>query len=189
MYQIRKKFGPYPAAHKQHLHKGHCRLVHGHNWTFEIKLQSTAVDQNGFVYDFGEFKALKATFEQVFDHTFLINSADTDAVKWILSRADKDKETVEYLCNPCPEAGLELTLQDFDIHTVSGGPFPMRAVIVPSGSAELIANFVWGITARYFQVLSRKFNSGLSFVPQMVEVTVYEDDKNCATFISGVDSE
>lgn len=78
MYTITKKFGSYPFAHRQHNHEGHCALVHGHNWFFEITLTSKTLDENGFVYDFGKFKELKKWFDYTFDHTLLINADDPE---------------------------------------------------------------------------------------------------------------
>lgn len=78
MYTITKKFGSYPFAHRQHNHDGHCALVHGHNWYFEITLTSDKLDKNGFVYDFGKFKKLKKWFDYMFDHTLLINADDPE---------------------------------------------------------------------------------------------------------------
>ena len=76
MYQISKTFGEYPFGHRQHMHDGHCKFVHGHNWRFRIEMQSETLDQNGFVYDFGKFKELKKWFDYMFDHTLLINGDD-----------------------------------------------------------------------------------------------------------------
>jgi 6-pyruvoyltetrahydropterin/6-carboxytetrahydropterin synthase len=76
MYKIVKKFKNYPFAHRQHNHSGHCRKVHGHNWDFEVCVEAKTLDKNGFVYDFGKFKALRKWFEQKFDHTCLINEDD-----------------------------------------------------------------------------------------------------------------
>jgi len=76
MYQIKKKFGPYPFAHRQHKHNGHCSFVHGHNWYFEVILEGDELDDVGFVYDFGKFKRFKHWLEYMFDHTLLINKDD-----------------------------------------------------------------------------------------------------------------
>ena len=76
MYSIKKRFGPYPFAHRQHSHDGHCQYVHGHNWYFEVEMKSYKLDSTGFVFDFGKFKPFKNWLEYMFDHTLLINQND-----------------------------------------------------------------------------------------------------------------
>ena len=76
MYSIKKRFGPYPFAHRQHSHDGHCQYVHGHNWYFEVEMKSDKLDSTGFVFDFGRFKPFKNWLEYMFDHTLLINQND-----------------------------------------------------------------------------------------------------------------
>lgn len=78
MYQITKRFQGYPFAHRQHTHDGHCKLIHGHNWDFEICLTSDHLDENNFVYDFGKFKWLKEWFSERFDHTCVISQDDPE---------------------------------------------------------------------------------------------------------------
>lgn len=77
MYSIQKKFGSYPCGHRQHNHGGHCSYVHGHNWCFEVTLNSDKLDENGFVHDFGKFKEFRKWLEYMFDHTLLINKSDS----------------------------------------------------------------------------------------------------------------
>lgn len=87
MFYIEKTFGEYPFAHRQHTHDGHCRFVHGHNWRFTLKLTAKQLDENGFIYDFGKFKTLKSWFNNMFDHTILIN--DDDPLKnWFLEHKE-----------------------------------------------------------------------------------------------------
>lgn len=75
-HTITKRFGPYPAAHRQHNHDGHCKLIHGHNWTFDVTFTAAVLDANKFVVDFGKFGAFKDELTNLFDHTFLVNSDD-----------------------------------------------------------------------------------------------------------------
>ncbi len=76
MLTCTKRFPEYPFAHRAPNHDGHCRLIHGHNWQFEIEFRSISQDANGFVYDFGKFGRLKTKFEEMFDHTLLLNESD-----------------------------------------------------------------------------------------------------------------
>lgn len=93
MYKISKKFGEYPFAHRQHEHEGHCRFVHGHNWSFIVTLQSETLDENGFVYDFGGFKDLRKWFDYMFDHTILINNSDP-LKKWFQENRELNGDLV-----------------------------------------------------------------------------------------------
>lgn len=143
MYVINKTFGEYPFAHRQHTHKGHCRFVHGHNWRFKVKLKSEVLDENGFVYDFGQFKQLKEWFTEMFDHTLIINEDDP--------MIDFFKENEKY---------KDCKLWDLRI--------------VPSGSAENLAKYIYGYINKNFI----KDNSNY----QLVSVTVLEDEKNNASY-------
>jgi len=76
MQTITKSYRDLPAAHRQPNHDGHCRLVHGHNWGFDITIACDMLDENGFVLDVGKMKSVKARLEELFDHTLLINYED-----------------------------------------------------------------------------------------------------------------
>lgn len=76
MYTITKKFRNLPAAHRQHMHGGHCSQIHGHEWGFDVTFTSTKLDENNFVVDFGRLKLLRSWFEEHFDHTLLLNQDD-----------------------------------------------------------------------------------------------------------------
>lgn len=71
-----KLYQEYPFAHRQHLHAGHCSLIHGHNWDFEFAFEADNVDDNGFVVDFGRLKWIKVWLDDHFDHTLVLNEGD-----------------------------------------------------------------------------------------------------------------
>jgi len=71
-----KVYRDIPFAHRAPSHDGHCRLIHGHNWTFEITFAADEPDQCGFVVDFGKLKDLRAQLLAIFDHKLLINDGD-----------------------------------------------------------------------------------------------------------------
>lgn len=73
-----KIFKDYPFAHRQHNHDGHCKLIHGHNWTFEFMFECEKLDTNGFVIDFGKLKFIKNFLIENFDHTLLLNKKDPE---------------------------------------------------------------------------------------------------------------
>lgn len=73
-----KRFGPYPFAHRQPNHAGHCQLIHGHNWDFVVTFAATERDKCGFVVDFGgaEIKRIRENLAELFDHTLVLNFSD-----------------------------------------------------------------------------------------------------------------
>lgn len=74
--RITKRFTGYPFAHRQPNHKGHCRLLHGHNWDFELEFFASQPDECGFVYDFGHMGWIKEALAHWFDHTLVLNLSD-----------------------------------------------------------------------------------------------------------------
>ena len=84
MITITKRFGEFPMAHRQWRHKGHCALIHGHNWTFDITFSTDEaggdhLDENGFIVDFGDMGGLKDSLSSLFDHTMWICEDDPEA--------------------------------------------------------------------------------------------------------------
>lgn len=80
MFKIQKDFGEFPAAHRQPFHSGHCAQIHGHNWRFVAELTSDTLDENGFVFDFGQFAEIKEWLRHNFDHTLLLQENDPHIV-------------------------------------------------------------------------------------------------------------
>jgi len=76
MLTCTKRYDDFPFAHRAPNHDGHCRLIHGHNWSFEITFVAAATDENGFIMDFGKLKGLRDIFGRTFDHTFVLNADD-----------------------------------------------------------------------------------------------------------------
>jgi len=76
MLTCSKLYTDFPFAHRAPNHSGHCALIHGHNWSFEISFSATERDENGFVIDFGKLKDLKAELDAHFDHTLVLNKTD-----------------------------------------------------------------------------------------------------------------
>jgi 6-pyruvoyltetrahydropterin/6-carboxytetrahydropterin synthase len=72
MYTIAKHFsfsashiiGGLPSDHP-------CSRLHGHNYQVEVILQSTALDNIGFVRDYRELSALKNFLDTTVDHNHL----------------------------------------------------------------------------------------------------------------------
>jgi 6-pyruvoyltetrahydropterin/6-carboxytetrahydropterin synthase len=75
-YICKKIYADIPFAHRQHGHKGHCQLIHGHNWTFEILFAALELNDIGFVIDLGELNWIKELIENDFDHACLLCADD-----------------------------------------------------------------------------------------------------------------
>lgn len=73
---VTKSYRDLPAAHRQPNHAGHCKLIHGHNWGFDISFICDTLDNNGFVVDVGRLDEVRAFLKDKFDHTLLLNEAD-----------------------------------------------------------------------------------------------------------------
>jgi 6-pyruvoyltetrahydropterin/6-carboxytetrahydropterin synthase len=78
-----KTYVDIPFAHRAPFHDGHCALIHGHNWSFEITFVATEQDINGFVVDFGKLQPLKEQMDAIFDHTLVLSDNDPLAEKLI----------------------------------------------------------------------------------------------------------
>lgn len=76
MLTVTKQYRDFPAAHRQPNHDGHCRLIHGHNWGWDITFACEVLDANGFVVDVGKLKPIKERLTELFDHTLLLNASD-----------------------------------------------------------------------------------------------------------------
>lgn len=107
MTVITKRFGGYPAAHRQPNHKGHCKWIHGHDWCFEVTFKAERLDSNGFVLDFGDMEFIKDFFRQNFDHTFLVAKTDPLLRMFKVLEEDQGAATLVLVDNPSAEGLAE----------------------------------------------------------------------------------
>lgn len=72
MFEIGKTFR-FAAAHSlPSLPSSHkCHATHGHNYTVELHLIASALDDHGFVVDYGDLAVFKEWLNDEFDHTDL----------------------------------------------------------------------------------------------------------------------
>ncbi|MEM7032603.1 MAG: 6-carboxytetrahydropterin synthase [Chloroflexota bacterium] len=72
MYRIAKQFH-FSASHNLvGLPEGHhCARVHGHNYIVELILEAEALDETGFIIDFGDLKPFGDIIENELDHRHL----------------------------------------------------------------------------------------------------------------------
>lgn len=103
MLTCKKSYRDIPFAHRQHLHQGHCSLIHGHNWGITLTFACSQTDANGFVVDFGNLKYLKAWIDENLDHACLFNEADP-AKEQLLATSGQLFKT--YILPNCSSEGL-----------------------------------------------------------------------------------
>ncbi|MFU8849114.1 MAG: 6-pyruvoyl trahydropterin synthase family protein [Opitutales bacterium] len=78
MLTCKKSYRDIPFAHRQHLHDGHCALIHGHNWAITLTFACRETDANGFVVDFGKLGYIKDWIAKHLDHACLFNEEDPE---------------------------------------------------------------------------------------------------------------
>jgi len=84
MYRISKRF-EFSASHQlRGLPPAHqCGRLHGHNYTVEVVLESTAIDHTGFVRDYGELAPLKKWLDDTFDHRHVNDTLPQPTAEWM----------------------------------------------------------------------------------------------------------
>lgn len=70
-----KLYTDIPFAHRQPNHRGHCAMLHGHNWSFKFEFTAKYKDKCGFVVDFGQLHRLKELLLTL-DHRLVLNADD-----------------------------------------------------------------------------------------------------------------
>ncbi len=60
------------AGHRIMNYEGKCRYLHGHNYLFQIELETKDLDERGFVVDFNEIKSILKEL----DHKVILNAND-----------------------------------------------------------------------------------------------------------------
>lgn len=126
-----KRFGPFPFAHRQPSHDGHCALVHGHNWTFEVEFTADHLDSNGFVIDFGRMQFLKNWMNEMFDHTLVLPKTDPH-FEYFSNMAERGLAKVTWLDSVSAEglARYLLTQIKFILAENTNGRVSVRRVTV-----------------------------------------------------------
>ncbi len=83
MHTCEKIYTDIPIGHVQHRHPGHCRFVHGHNWSLALTLECSELDELGFVMDFGEMKFIANWISENLDHAFAFSKSDAEGLKML----------------------------------------------------------------------------------------------------------
>lgn len=119
MLSCTKRYDNFPFAHRQPEHKGHCSLIHGHNWSFEFEFRAIELDGNGFVIDFGSLAWLKTWLAGHFDHTLVLNRNDpyADVLQTMLLNGPSILARIKFVPN-CGAEGLAKFVHDTIRETV-----------------------------------------------------------------------
>lgn len=157
MFTVTKTYRDLPAAHRQPHHKGHCSLIHGHNWAFDITFACSHRDENGFVLDVGEIKFVKEWLEEIFDHTLLLNTDDP----WL------------------PYFKGELHGFDEEIRERIQKGFA-KIIVVPNCGMEGLARHVYEHVQALLEVNMKDDCRNRAL--RVLSVTCWEDSKNRATY-------
>ena len=70
MYEL-KIITDFSAAHNLRDFRGKCEALHGHNWTVEVVVSGSGLDDSGVVLDFAEVKAATRDVMSEIDHRYL----------------------------------------------------------------------------------------------------------------------
>ena len=79
MYKMTKTFGNekgFSCCYRNPVAKSHCSLLHGYSLGFKFQLVCDSLDENGWVFDFGNFQKVKHVLTDLFDHTVLVSKTD-----------------------------------------------------------------------------------------------------------------
>jgi 6-pyruvoyltetrahydropterin/6-carboxytetrahydropterin synthase len=158
VHTVTKSYRNLPAAHRQPKHGGHCRLIHGHNWGFDITFTCDVLDDCDFVIDVGAMRCIKEFLEDTFDHTLLLNEDDPFKPHF--------QETLG-----CATGGVSFA----------------KIVVVPSCGMEGLAQYVAEKVAVMIgddatKLYDRKASTGARRGLKVVGVVCWEDEKNRASF-------
>lgn len=111
-----KVFEPIPFAHRQPEHKGHCRLIHGHNWLVMFRFKAESTDINGFIVDFGgeAIHRIRDWMKEEFDHALVLNHDDPLASVESLTKFAKIVKVPDCSCEGLAEYFLEAAQDELD---------------------------------------------------------------------------
>lgn len=73
---VTKTLTGFSTAHRVWSSGSHCQFIHGYDRTFTFTIEGEPDPTTGFVFDFGNFKQIKANLENQFDHTLCVAADD-----------------------------------------------------------------------------------------------------------------
>lgn len=131
MYRIAKR-GKFSAAHTLPDHPK-CSRMHGHNYVFEVSLQSRTLNKDGMIIDFGKLKEFIRVIENKYDHRYLNDLLETVPTAEVLA-AEICLEFAEFIQTLYPDVAKTVTrygckvwetddsVAEYFLVTIDGGP-------------------------------------------------------------------
>lgn len=102
MFRIKKSF-KIPIGHRLMKHNGLCKNIHGHNIKIDVQLSCHGLDNNDMVMDFGILSNLVGYMITALDHATLLNSEDTESIKYVKSCGFEEKKLFVFPSDPTAE--------------------------------------------------------------------------------------
>ena len=129
-YKVVKTYGHdkgFSCAFRQWSAESHCSYIHGYSLGFTVTIGSDKLNQQNWVYDFGDFNFLEDWLREHFDHTLLvaINDPHKDEIKSLnKNKIARIVEVPEISCEKFAEMTFKfidnhLNLNDYNVKVLS----------------------------------------------------------------------
>ena len=146
MYKITTGI-PIHFAHHIRGHKGPCVSIHGHTWKFDVSLEATELDAQGFVIDFDDlYERVLTPCHQLLDHALALGERSYAENRDTLAQlgtafVETRRETLGHLGTP------QMALSD----TLGGArnerPGGIKLAVFPfSPTSERLAQWLYDVT-------------------------------------------
>ena len=109
-YRVVKTYGNetgHSCAFRQWKADSHCNLIHGYALGFEITFESSTLNEQNWVIDFGDLGVLKKYLKDAFDHTYAV-ATDDPMLEHFVNLNDEGLIDIRLMKNVGCEAFAEL---------------------------------------------------------------------------------
>ena len=121
-YKVVKTYGHdkgFSCAFRQWSAESHCSYIHGYSLGFTVTIGSDKLNEQNWVYDFGDFNFLEDWLREHFDHTLLvaINDPHKDEIKSLnKNKIARIVEVPEISCEKFAEMTFKFIDNHFDVN-------------------------------------------------------------------------
>ena len=121
-YKVVKTYGHdkgFSCAFRQWSTESHCSYIHGYSLGFTVTIGSDKLNEQNWVYDFGDFNFLEDWLREHFDHTLLvaINDPHKDEIKSLnKNKIARIVEVPEISCEKFAEMTFKFIDNHFDVN-------------------------------------------------------------------------